>query len=137
MMTHLCRLFVKSVYLGEYNILVLNDIHYHPNYTFEESGCYLGQCLQYGKYGEDSPWDLIEAVVDRASKENQNVEAVVITGDFIRHGYTVMDEKKGKGLLPQQKWNTVKEMLSNTTQLIAKKFPGIPILPSFGNNDML
>ena len=28
-------------------------------------------------------------------------------------------------------------MLSNTTQLISNKFPGKPILPSFGNNDFM
>jgi hypothetical protein len=68
MVTYLCHLFtVKSFYLGDYNILVLNDIHYNPNYTYDASGCYLGHCLKYGKYGEDSPWDLIEAMVERAS----------------------------------------------------------------------
>lgn len=107
---------VNAINVGDYNILVMNDIHYDTNYTYDESGCYYGHCLKYGKYGEDSPWDLIEAVVDRAAQENQNVDAVIITGDFIKHDYTLKD-KEGvyNGLQPLQKWNTVKEMLSNTT----------------------
>ena len=78
---------VNSIYVGDYNILVLNDIHYHPNYTYEGTGCYFGKCEKYGRYNEDSPWDLIQAVVQKASEENPNVDAVVITGDFIHHGY--------------------------------------------------
>ena len=56
----------------------------------------------------------------------------MITGDFIKHDFLLEG-----GLKPEQKWETVKQMLSNQTQYIASKFPGIPILPAFGNNDMM
>lgn len=94
---------VSSIYVGDYNILVMNDIHYNTNWTYNSSGCYLGTCLEYGIYGEDSPWALIEAVVERAAEENQNVDGIVITGDFIMHDFNLSN-----GLLPEQKWATVK-----------------------------
>ena len=43
---------IESLYVGDYNILVLNDMHYMPNYTQEidlkEGNCYIGSCLNYG-----------------------------------------------------------------------------------------
>lgn len=35
-----------------YKILVLNDIHYAPNYTYS---CSLIKCAQYGTYGDNAP----------------------------------------------------------------------------------
>ena len=49
------------IYLtNAYKFLVLNDMHYNPNYT---EPCNWGFCQDLGVYGDDSPWDLIANMV--------------------------------------------------------------------------
>jgi hypothetical protein len=36
-----------------------------------------------------------------------------------------------------EKWKVLQDMFRNITALINKKFPGVPILPVFGNNDLI
>lgn len=35
------------------------------------------------------------------------------------------------------KFNTVMDMFANITDMIKSRFPGTPVLPTFGNNDMI
>jgi hypothetical protein len=85
---------------SSYKFLILNDIHYHPNYT---STCQLCVWSNLGQYGQDSPLELIEYMTDHAKDSENNLDAILVNGDFIRHGFGKND-KKADDLSQLQKW---------------------------------
>ena len=111
-----------------HNFLILNDMHYETNYT---ETCNLFYCADKGVYGKDSALNLIETVLDKAAKDSKKFDAVIIQGDFIRHGFDIGVD----GLKFDDKVDTILDMFKNLTTMVENKFPGIPILPVFGNND--
>jgi hypothetical protein len=76
----LLSLLLSCSALDTHKYLVLNDMHYMPNYT---ESCSWGFCRNMGMYGTDAPWDLISHVVDNAAENHPDAEAVFILGDFI------------------------------------------------------
>ena len=87
-----------------------------------------------GFYGEDSPLDLIEKMVNDASdKYGEKVEAVLILGDYIQHNFDIGVD----GTTKEGKFEIISAMWSNLTQLVMQKFPNVPIISAFGNNDNL
>ena len=64
---------IQVVYAHEF--LILNDMHYETNYTEE---CKIGNCLDKGVFGRNSPLSLIETVLDEASKNKDKYSAVII-----------------------------------------------------------
>ena len=111
-----------------HNFLIINDMHYSTNYT---DTCELFYCADKGVYGNDSSLGLIKTVLDKAQEETEKFDAVIIQGDFIRHGFNIGVD----GLELNQKVDTIMEMFKNLTSMVESRFPNTPILPVFGNND--
>ena len=64
-----------------YKILILNDLHFAPNFTASYNGqCYFWDCL--GEFGEDSPLNLITEVLDHAAQED-SIDVILVNGDFV------------------------------------------------------
>ena len=78
---------------GGYNFLILNDIHFNPNYTTaaQVPKSSFGWNTDMGVFGlySGSPKTLVELILDSAQDELQgkSVDAVIITGDFVYHGF--------------------------------------------------
>ena len=56
----------------------------------------------------------------------ENVDFVIITGDFVRHGTDALPNPM----------NTTQHILSTVSDLIKKYHPTIPVIASLGNNDV-
>ena len=88
--------------------------------------------------GLDSPLKLITYVLDQAVATLGNIDGVIITGDFVRHNFDYCDgtnAAKCDGVTKEHKLEQIKAIWKNMTDLIQSKFPNIPIIPTFGNND--
>ena len=101
----------------------------------------LGRCTDFGKFGQNAPNQLFYEVLKEAKKEtlmsgknsdNQkfNIDAVVITGDFIKSQFKAADNGGFN-----YKWAILREVLANTTKIIERTFPGVPVLPLIGDTD--
>ena len=70
-------------------MLILNDIHFNPNYTRPDGR--FGKYTDMGMYHEymGSPIGLVELIVNNAYEEleGRKLDAVIMTGDFIYHGF--------------------------------------------------
>jgi hypothetical protein len=73
----------------------------------------------------DSPEDLIDRTL-RFAADHTNPDFVLLTGDFARH-----DDYPA---IPRT-WQEVLDENTKVAFKVAKAFPGVPILPSLGNND--
>ena len=68
-----------------YKILILNDLHYAPNYTVSWNGqYYFWDSL--AEFGKDSPLNLITEVLDHAAQEN-SIDLILVNGDFVQHSF--------------------------------------------------
>lgn len=99
--------------------LVINDMHYNPNYT---ASCNFAFCQDIGTYGKDPGIDLIERVVNK-TKDFVEPKAVFMLGDFILHNYEIDDDGKEwqtPGLSFEFKFEVVKNMWGNLTQTVRR-----------------
>ena len=86
-----------------------------------------------GMYGQDSTWELINKVIQRAkSEEKKRYSAVFVSGDFIFHDFLY---GKKYNLTEGQKLDMMHTMWNKTYELLNKTFPNRPIVSTFGNND--
>ena len=93
-----------------YRFLVLNDLHYNPNLTTK---CDIGYCTTKGVYGQDSPMELIELVLDNAKETvvDEKIDGILISGDYICHDY----EPGHNEVTVAAKLETITNMFSNIT----------------------
>lgn len=104
------------------------------------SGIFKGCHLDMGSYGIDTPKPLIDAVMDNLASNHNSVnsasklQAIVINGDFPKHKTGL----KKAGTLTQEKqaWNQIASLMNHTLQEFWTRLPGVPVLPSVGNNDL-
>jgi endopolyphosphatase len=75
----------------------------------------------YGKYGCDSPYPLLESVLQAMQSEEGTPDFILVLGDTSAH---YMDT-----------WKDVVNAINNATETMASYFPGVPVLPILGNND--
>jgi hypothetical protein len=54
----------------------------------------------------------------------------------VRHGFG-RDDHYQNNMTDTQKWPEIQDMLSKMYQETKKRFTDVPIIPTFGNNDML
>ena len=136
-------LFFIINYIQCQKFIVLNDIHFAPNLT-ETLHCNWGSCTDLGVKGNhtDSPLALITYVLDQVPKTIGEIDGVIITGDFVRHDYYYCgpwkydnNSKLCNGVTKDHKFSEIKAIWKNVTNLIQSKFPKVPIIPTFGNND--
>ena len=59
-------------------------------------------------------------------RRNQ-LDIILVTGDSIVHGLA-----NGGG-----SWTSMKEIFTTEIERLNSKFPGVPILPAIGNNDVM
>jgi hypothetical protein len=92
---------------------------------------------------KDSPLKLVTYVLDTAVERLGPIDGVIITGDFVRHNFDYCNgivgpqnnTAKCDNVSKDHKFSEIKAIWKNMTDLISSKFPGIPIIPTFGNND--
>lgn len=84
-----------------------------------------------GFYGLDTPLSLNKLFLNKVYSENYNIDAVMMNGDFVRHGMT--DDKKPW----LENWDKVRRTEANAIRTVRAKFPGMLILPTIGNNDVM
>ena len=129
--------FDQFVFAAPNNFLWISDIHLEPYYgtpeamslnklgEFDCSSENKSSTHPFGDYGCDAPQDLVELVLERSSSL-ENVDFVIITGDFVRHGTDALPNPM----------NTTQHILSTVSDLIKKYHPTIPVIASLGNNDV-
>lgn len=61
------------------------------------------------------------------------MSGVIVTGDFICHSYKIGHN----GVTAESKFNVITAMWKNITDMITSRFPDVPIMMTFGNNDGL
>ncbi len=73
----------------------------------------------------DSPEQLIDKTL-RFAADHTNPDFVLLTGDFSRHD--------DYAPIPRT-WQEILDENAEVASKVAKAFPGVPVLPSLGNND--
>ena len=58
------------------------------------------------------------------------IDAILISGDFVVHGMS-------SNVMGVNKWPEMKVIIRQAVQMISESFPGVPIIPNIGNNDLL
>ena len=127
-------------------ILWLSDLHLDPFYGTElaashknGNNCSLPNNATlkehpYGQVGCDAPPSLLEWTLQHASSKSNDIDFVLITGDFARHEMNNLFEDPSSNL---QLFPTVISILSTCIQTIHDNLPNVPILPVIGNNDLV
>ncbi|XP_066258235.1 acid sphingomyelinase-like phosphodiesterase 3b [Euwallacea similis] len=119
----------------------ITDIHYDGHYNSHmdiRKGCWRptydgssnargqrGPLSQYGDYSCDSTWELIESASKMMmTRQNENVEFVLWTGDALSHqaAHHLGEERK-------------LELIQNVTDLLRKTFSSQFVFPALGHDD--
>ncbi|XP_049821387.1 acid sphingomyelinase-like phosphodiesterase 3b [Aethina tumida] len=118
----------------------ITDIHYDARYNFHgdaRKGCWrpdydgnVGSRAQrrpmgrYGDYSCDATWELIESAArTMMTRQNDNVEFVLWTGDALSHAARRLQETRQI------------ELLQNLTDLLRKTFSSQFVFPALGHDD--
>ena len=113
---------------NNFEFIFVNDLHYDPKYDPEgkpSSQCRSGtdkRSFSYGKYGCDSPRDLITSFLGYAQQISQP-NFIIFGGDVPAHG-SDLSAKKIK-----EQWDDIMSMFNTA-------FPNVPVYPVIGNNDL-
>jgi hypothetical protein len=83
-----------------------------------------------GNYLEDPPVKLLEGILENIKEYAGSVDAISIAGDFVVHGLCNSDPNHAN-------WPKMKDVLTAVVEAVKKEFPGVPIIPTIGNNDLL
>ncbi|KAH7330314.1 vacuolar endopolyphosphatase-like protein [Rhexocercosporidium sp. MPI-PUGE-AT-0058] len=123
------------------------DLHPDPHYkihssTEEEDACHRGKGLA-GTYGAetsdcDTPFSLINATfkwIDENIKDS--IDFVIWTGDSARHDSDEKIPRNADEVLNTNRWIAKKFLEVFSTDNNPKKELAIPIISTFGNNDIL
>eukprot|EP00343_Euplotes_focardii_P008525 CAMPEP_0205821594 /NCGR_PEP_ID=MMETSP0206-20130828/8529_1 /ASSEMBLY_ACC=CAM_ASM_000279 /TAXON_ID=36767 /ORGANISM="Euplotes focardii, Strain TN1" /LENGTH=358 /DNA_ID=CAMNT_0053117175 /DNA_START=80 /DNA_END=1153 /DNA_ORIENTATION=- len=99
----------------------------------EESDHGLSQSLTdtpFGRFGCDTPTKLAHLMTEKLASIEPDVDIILVSGDFIAHGYAV---QKGQ----EDKFEELKEAIHHVfVTVLATNFPNAVILPAIGNNDI-
>lgn len=84
----------------------------------------------FGHFGCDSPKALVDLVLDKMGKLEPDLDVLLVSGDFLAHGYAVKEH------MPDH-YEELKSVIKYVfVDLLSSKFPNTIILPSIGNNDI-
>ena len=112
-----------------YRIAIVSDMHVDPAYNQTCSTL----CEDMGKYEEDPPASLLNLILDdlaQAYDKHDDINAVLITGDFVVHGLAQKN-------LSASNWTLQKPIIQSVINAINSRFPGVPIISNIGNNDVI
>jgi sphingomyelin phosphodiesterase acid-like 3 len=136
--------------------LIVSDMHFNPFYTNDGKHnidtklrdvlatadiaqwdsiltAYNGATLDTTR-GFDSQYNLIKSAMDNISANYAAPDFIAITGDFLFHSYyNKTDTIPFK--TPQQERLLRFKTMAYLAGLFQQKFPGVPVIPAFGNND--
>ena len=105
----------------------MNDIHLNINQT----------SYDIPMTGQDCNINLLTKMVKEAGRKTKadgvDVTAILLPGDFIAHGFSIYDTYDLN--LVNYNWPLMMETFQTVMSVISDEFPGVPILPSIGNND--
>jgi hypothetical protein len=109
-------------------VAILNDIHLNHTYDFPCGTI----CYDLGSHGYDSPPALIDTILDDLHKQAQGekLDAILISGDFAVHGIST-------GIGQPNRWPEMKQVIGKVMEMIQNTLPGVAIVSSIGNNDLL
>ena len=94
---------------------------------------------ELGFYGKETSAALIEYVLESAKENHDGIDAVLLNGDFVKHGVALKEDTGMSGLNPLKRktWNTIKSIMEQDLKMVREQFPDKPILPVIGNNDVI
>jgi Calcineurin-like phosphoesterase len=123
---------VNSALISALRIAQINDVHVDLNYKFDY--CSFPVCLDNGNFFMDPPLKLVDTVIGDMKywyhTSTTKIDAVLLAGDFVVHGLSNSD--------PDHKnWPAMKDVFNAVINEVQSKFPGVPIISSIGNNDLL
>ncbi len=124
---------VNAALISALRIAQINDVHVNLNYELG-SYCTFPLCLDNGNFFMDPPLKLVNTVITDMKywydTQSTKIDAVLIAGDFVVHGLSNSD--------PDHKnWPAMKDVFNSVINEVQNKFPGVPIISSIGNNDLL
>ena len=85
----------------------------------------------------DSPRKLIREAIANLKKNNPDTQAVIMNGDFSAHGTSLKHKEDITEDGIQEAWTKMKRLMSKSLGDVRKEFPGIAVLPTIGNNDVV
>jgi len=133
---------------GDGFVVGLSDLHFDPFYDptivpdllssgagkwrkiFEGS-----KVTGYGEYGRDSNFPLLLSALRHAGKKGRRADFVVISGDFLGHGFNENYYKYAGNKDPKGLQEFIDKTMEFMAGLIVDHFPDIPIFPALGNED--
>lgn len=69
-------------------------------------------------------------------KRDNNINAILMNGDLVKHGGAIYDKNPTDEKL-KDAWQKIKVTIRQVMKISRERFPNIPILPSIGNNDVI
>ncbi|KAG9390276.1 Calcineurin-like phosphoesterase [Carpediemonas membranifera] len=114
---------------AEYNVLVVNDIHYSQRYnerssrsSWCETSIPTAVAAPYGRYRCDAPMKLITSTLDAMVSVDPEPDLLIIGGDFGGHTALSLDE--------------ITQSIQAVTGEIKRRFPHTSTFPVIGNDDV-
>jgi sphingomyelin phosphodiesterase acid-like 3 len=133
---------------GGGTFVLLSDFHFDPFYDpslvsdlvradaadwqrlFERS-----TVVSLGAYGADTPYPLLASTLKAAAGEAPDPDFVLLTGDFLAHGFSEKFAQQVPGAGSGAYQQFVGKTMAFVTAMIHGAFPRAPIVPALGNND--
>ena len=112
-----------------YRVAIMTDMHIDPSYN---ATCNL-LCYDLGDYGKDPPRALLDVMIDDLAtnyNRHDEIDAVLVSGDFVVHGLAQKDFRYSN-------WTLQKPIFSDVISSISSVLPGVPIVSTIGNNDVI
>lgn len=112
-----------------YRVAILTDMHIDPSYN---ATCNI-MCYDLGDYDDDPPPSLLNLMLSDLStnyNRHDEIDAVLVTGDFVVHGLAQKDFRYSN-------WTLQKPIIKDVIQAISAELPGVPIVSTIGNNDVI
>ena len=87
-------------------------------------------------YGLESPDKLIDFMAKsmRQREEQKHIDAILINGDFVKHGVAQNTQESST---IKQTWVKLKQSIKANMDIVRKNFPKTDLLPTIGNNDVI
>jgi hypothetical protein len=129
---------VKSIRRKRFTVSVVGDIHLDLNYdptVNPDSFCQVGgtkssTVAPYGRHGCDSPYSLLKSTLEEMKTRNPNPDLIVVPGDIVTHIIPSLSHN-----FTLEKYESLKEVIANSTKEIALNFPKVPVIFTQGNDD--
>jgi Icc-related predicted phosphoesterase len=76
---------------------------------------------------------MLQNVLNNAAKREQgeHIDAIIVVGDLCRHNMASKNESE-----PNPLWPLMEYTMTTAMEYVSNAFPGVPILPVIGNNDV-